>query len=282
MGSKMGFLFLLLALNACGVERIFYYPNRRLYADPDRAGLRYQLVYFPTANGNTLSGLFFPAEGESRGAVIHFHGNFANMSNHFPASYFLVRRGFDLLVFDYQGYGVSEGKPNRRNTVEDGTASVDWMLAHSTAAGRGLGIFAQSLGGAVGSVTAARDPRINAVVLEAPFTTYRAAAHHVMKQSWITWPFAWIVPPLFVRRGLDPWEAVAQIAPRPLLFIHGTADQTVPSWMSEKLFARAKEPKRLWLIEGAGHLECRRRAGSVYEKTIADFFSDAFKDKKAR
>lgn len=265
----------LFALTACGVERIFYYPNRVLYADPDKLGLTCQLVSYPTANGRMISALHFPAQGPALGTIVHFHGNFANVSNHFPASYFLVRRGFNVLVFDYQGYGVSEGKPNRARTIEDGQASVRWALALSTAP---VGIFAQSLGAAVASVVAAKEPEVKAVVLEACFTTYRAAAAHAMKQSVITWPFAWVFPPLFVRRKLDPWDWVEKISPRPLLFIHGTTDRVVPSWMSEKLFARAREPKRLWLIPDAGHMECRRKAGQAYEATIAAFFEKAFKE----
>ncbi len=271
-----GFFFLLAGLTACGAERIFYYPNRVLYADPDKAGIRYDLVAYPSANGRRLTALWFPAEGPAQGTVVHFHGNFANMSNHFPASFFLSKRGFNLLVFDYQGYGASEGKPNRRNTVEDGLASVQWALDKSTAP---VGIFGQSLGAAVAAVATAREPRVKAVVLESCFTTYRAASKHVLKQNWVTWPFAWVFPPLFVRRTLDPWDAVEKIAPRPVFFIHGTADQIVPSWMSEKLYARAKEPKRLWLIPGAGHMECRRRAGGAYETAVAAFFAEAFKEK---
>src|SRR5262245_18973064 len=92
----------LLALAGCG-QKIFYYPNRVLYADPDRLGIASEIVYYPTANGNRLMGLYFPAK-DPKGTVVHFHGNFANVSNHFPASYFLVKRGFNLLVFDYQGF----------------------------------------------------------------------------------------------------------------------------------------------------------------------------------
>lgn len=269
---------LLLLLTGCAVERIFYYPNRVLYANPDKIGLTYNLVTYPSANGRMLSALYFPAAGPAKGTIVHFHGNFANMSNHFPASYFLVQRGFNVLVFDYQGYGASEGKPSRRNTVEDGQASVQWALSQST---RPVGIFGQSLGAAVATVVASKEPAVKAVVLESCFTTYRAAAAHAMKQNVFTWPFAWVFPPLFVRRALDPWDWVDKIAPRPVFFIHGTADRIVPGAMSEKLFARAQEPKRLWLIPDANHMECRRKAGNAYETTVAAFFEKAFKEKRS-
>lgn len=268
---------LCLILSACGADRFFYYPNRVLYADPDKIGLTYDLVTYPSANGNRLSALYFPAAGPAKGTIVHFHGNFANVSNHFPASYFLVQRGFNVLIFDYQGYGASEGRPSRQNTLEDGQASVRWALAHSTGP---VGIFGQSLGAAVAAAVTIQEPAVKAVVLEAPFTTYRAAATHTLKQSILTWPFAWILPPLFVRRGMDPWESVKLISPRPLFFIHGTSDKIVPSQMSEKLYTRAHEPKRIWLIPDAGHMECRRKAGQAYEVTVAAFFEKAFKEKQ--
>lgn len=263
---------ILLLLTACGVERIFYYPNRVLYVNPDKIGLTYDLVTYPSANGNSLSALYFPTPLPAKGTIVHFHGNFANLSNHFPASYFLVQRGFNVLVFDYQGYGASEGKPNRIRTIEDGQASVQWALHRSTLP---VGLFGQSLGAAVATVVASREPAVKAVVLESCFTTYRAAAAHAMKQNFLTWPFAWVLPPLFVRRTLDPWDWVDHIAPRPVLFIHGTSDTIVPAWMSDKLFSRAKDPKQIWRIPDANHMECRRKGGKVYESTIADFFETA-------
>lgn len=267
---------LLLLLAACGVERVFYYPNRVLYVNPDKIGLAYSLVNYPSVNGKMLSALYFPAAGPAKGTIVHFHGNFANVSNHFPASYFLVQRGFNVLVFDYQGYGASEGKPNRKRTIEDGQASVRWALSQSTIP---VGIFGQSLGAAVATVVASQEPEVRAVVLESCFTTYRAAAAHAMKQNVLTWPFAWVFPPLFVRRQWDPCESVGKIAPRPTFFISGTTDHIVPSWMSEKLFNQAKEPKRLWLIPNADHMECRHKAGKAYEATVAAFFENAFKEK---
>ena len=68
---------------------------------------------------------------------------------------------------------------------------------------------------------------------------------------------------------------MADLAPRPLLVIHGTADRVVPAVLSERLFALAREPKELWLIAGAGHLQCHRVAGAAYEEKIIGFFHRA-------
>ncbi len=265
-----------LALAGCSAKRIFYYPNARLYADPHNAGLEYELVRYPSLDGTELTGLYFRTDREPLGTIVHFHGNFGNVSNHFPQSVFLTRHGFDVLIFDYRGFGGSAGRPSPEGTVADGVASVRYARSRLRSPEGRVGVFGQSLGAAVAAVTAAREPFVRAAVLEAGFTAYRAITKDVMKRSWLTWPFSHFVPALIVRRRWDPVDYVADISPRPVFLIHGTADRTVPAWMSRKLYEKAREPKTLWMVEGAEHLGCRKAAGPQYEEEVARFFREAF------
>ncbi len=264
-------------LCGCAAERIFYYPNRVLYADPDKMGIQAELVYYPSLNGTQLCALYIPTEQEPKGTIVFLHGNFGNLSNHFPQALFLTRKGFDVLAFDYQGFGDSKGRSSPKNTVEDGIASVRYAQSRLRAKNGGVAVFGQSLGAAVAAVVAAREPLVKAAALEAGFTTYRSITQYVMRRGWLTWPFSFFVPTMIVRHRYDPIKEIADIAPRPLLIVHGTADKTIPVRMAKELFAKAKEPKRIWLIEGAGHLLCQRTAGEKYQETIADFFEDALK-----
>ena len=247
-----------------------------MYVDPDRVGIPCELVRYQARDGHRLIGLWFQTPSTPAGTVVHFHGNFGNVSNHFLCAQFLTHYGFDVLVFDYEGYGGSQGRPSPQRTFEDGIASVDYALRRDRSGHKTVAVFGQSLGGAVATVVAARNPRVSSVVLEAPFSSYRGIARDVLKRSvltWILYPFA----PWFIGTRYDPEKWIANISPRPLLIIHGDADKIVPSWMSERLYKIAKEPKRLWIIKGAGHLGCRAREKDVYEKTIAEFFRDGFK-----
>jgi uncharacterized protein len=262
----------LAALSGCSVERIYYYPNAVLYADPANAGLAYEVVNYPSLNGKRLSGIHFETDQAPKGIVVHFHGNFGNVSNHFPASVFLLKEGFDLLVFDYQGFGGSEGRPSPQATVEDGIASVRYAYNRRRAKDSGVGVFGQSIGAAVAAVVAGEEPLVKAAVLEAGFTTYRAITKDVMKRSFLTWPFAFVFPPLAVRRRYDPVDSMARISPRPVFLLHGNRDRTIPVRMSRELFQKAREPKTLWIVEGADHLACRRAAGQTYDKRISEFF----------
>ncbi|HRY30082.1 MAG TPA: alpha/beta hydrolase [Elusimicrobiota bacterium] len=275
-------LGLALFLSGCRAERLYYYPNAELYADPHNVGLEYEIVNYPSLNGKTLYGLYFQTAGVPRGTIVHFHGNYGNVSNHFPLSVFLLKYGFDVLIFDYQGYGASAGHPSPKSTVEDGVASVRYALSRRRTPEGGLGVFGQSLGAAVATVVAAEEPAVDAAVLEAGFTTYRAIGKDVLKRSLLTWPFAYIAPPLFVGRRCDPLDHIGRISPRPVLLIHGTKDRTIPLWMSRRLFERAKEPKTLWVVEGGEHLGYKRVAGTPYERAVSDFFQRAFEEKQRR
>lgn len=266
-------ILLLLWLTGCAADGIFYYPNRRLYADPAALGLNHELVSYPSLNGKKLYALYFKTDQPPKGTVVFFHGNFGNVSNHFPQAVFLIKQGFDVLSFDYQGFGGSEGKPSPKKTIEDGLASVRYAKEHLR--GKGVVLFGQSIGAAVAAVTAARDTSVRAVVLESGFTTYRAITKDVMKRGWLTWPFSFFLPALIVRRRDDPVDNVAAIAPRPLLILHGTKDKVIPFRMSEALFARAQEPKTFWAVEGADHLQCQRMGGEEYKRRIGEFFTEA-------
>lgn len=241
--------------------------------DPDKIGVAAELVRYPNANGKMLCGLYFESIGAPRGTVVHFHGNAHNVSDHFPLALFLRKHGWDVLCFDYQGFGASEGKPSPARAVEDGLASVRYARAHMRANPGGVMIFAQSVGVPPAVAVAAQDPGIKALVLEGGFYSYRAAMHRVMRRSWILWPFSWVIPPLVVRRTWDADRWIERMSPRPVLFIHGTGDRVVPYDLTEKLFRKAKEPKELWLVPGADHLQCRRHRD--YESKVANFFAGA-------
>lgn len=260
--------------SSCSPHRFFYLPTRQLYSDPASKGIAYDVIEVPSLNGKRLSAIVFKANGTPKGTVVHCHGNFGNVSSHYMGSQYLTAYGFDVIVFDYQGYGGSQGRPSPKRTIEDGIAMVRYAQANLREPSTGVVVLGQSLGGAVASVVAAKERLVKAVVLEAPFYSYSSIARDVLRRSFITWPL-YPIYPLLLGRTYNPSKWVEKISPTPVLFIHGNKDTVVPSWMSEKLYARANEPKRLWIIDGANHLECRYRKGKEYEEAIANFFSEA-------
>ena len=263
-----------LFLIGCSPQRFFYYPNKILYVDPDRVGLHPELVRYSSLNGKELSALYFKTDQRPKGTIVHFHGNFGNVSNHFPLALFLLKYGFDVLSFDYEGYGISEGSPSPRHLLEDGVASVRYAQLHLREGAAGVAILGQSLGGATAIVVTAQEPLVKGAVIEAAFSGHAAMSRAVLKRHWFTWPL-YPIAPLLMNHSLDPIKFVGRISPRPLFFIHGDADTIVPVGMSRDLFTAASEPKTLWIVRGAGHLEPHRKAGMDYERRVSDFFSTA-------
>lgn len=267
----------LLLLSACNRHALFYYPNRVLYVDPEKRGMPYELLYYPSLNGKKLCALLFRTTQPPKGIVVHFHGNFGNVSNHFLESQFLVNAGIDMLIFDYQGFGGSEGKPSPRKTVEDGISTVRFAETKNRSGKEGVLVLGQSIGAAIATVVAAREPLVKAAVLEAGFTSYPSIARAVMKRSFLLWPLYPFYPLLLVS-AFDPIDHIEKISPRPIFFIHGTKDRIVPYQMSEKLFKKAREPKRFWKVDGADHLQCRTREKEKYEKEVSEFFLSSLQE----
>lgn len=256
----------------CTPQRFFYYPNKILYVDPDKTGLHPELVRYPSLNGKMLSALYFQTDRPPKGTIVHFHGNYGNVSSHFPLSLFLLKEGFDVLAFDYQGYGISEGSPSPQNLLDDGIASVRYAQAHLRPGATGVAVFGQSLGGATAIVVMAHEPLVKAAVIESAFSGHRAMAKAVLKRHWFTWPL-YPIAPLFLNRSLDAIRFVDKISPRPVFFIHGDKDTIVPTEMSKTLFEKAKDPKKLWIVPEADHLQPRRKMGAQYDHAVADFFT---------
>ncbi|MGJ7565133.1 alpha/beta hydrolase [Variovorax sp. GB1R11] len=270
--GKLALCTLPLLLAGC-VQSMFYYPDDVRYETPDALGVRYEIVQFNSADGTRLSGWFLPAEGrtnpkEARGTVVHFHGNAQNMSTHWRFVAWLPKQDYNVLVFDYRGYGQSEGKPEPKGVFEDANAALNYVRTRSDVDPDRLFVFGQSLGGtnAIAVVGSGNRAGVKAAAIESTFYSYSSIANEKFK-----------VAGLLVSDTYAASRYVAAVSPIPLLFIHGTADQVIPVEHSRRLLADAREPKRLIEVPGAGHLEpmTGQRFGHAYRKALTEFFDAA-------
>ena len=268
-------LTVVVSMSGC-CEQYFYYPTADVYSTPREYDLTFDAVEFPSKDGTRLTGWFIPAVGKAKGTIIHCHGNAENMTSHWQFAKFLPGRGLNLFVFDYRGYGKSDGRPTRRGTVDDAQAAVDYVCSRSGVDADRVGIFGQSLGGSIATVVAARDKRIKGAVIDSAFSSYQGEAAHQLRAGSLTRPFAGLLSRLFVRSGSDAVDHVAAISPRPILIIHGAADRVVPHEMSRALAEKAGEPKELWLVDGASHLAGSRDEREKFENKVCELFERAF------
>jgi fermentation-respiration switch protein FrsA (DUF1100 family) len=244
-----------LAVSAC--TAVFFQPHRFQVLTPDKLGLAYQEVRFRTRDGLELLGWFLPAKGPAVGTVLQLHGNAENMSTHFTSLAWMPARGFNLFVFDYSGYGASEGTPSLDGVQLDIDAALETLLTRDDIDKNRIVIYGQSLGGALAAYYVQHSQRrdhVRALILESAFSDYVDVAKEKFTDHWFTWPFQWI-PDLSVDDRYSPLPGMASISPIPLLVLHGDRDRTVPMHHGQRLYEAAREPKQLWIVPGAGHIQ---------------------------
>jgi fermentation-respiration switch protein FrsA (DUF1100 family) len=256
----------------------FFRPDNHLYNHPDRYDLAYETPRFKSSDGVTLAALLLKSRTQpARGIVVYFHGNAGNLTGHFPYASWLVDYGFDVLAFDYRGYGNSQGHPFPQGLVRDGVAALEFAAARPGETRVPIFVLGQSLGGAVAAaaVTSAKSVAIRAMALESPFSSYRSVVRRKLDASraarWLLRP--WL--PWLVTDEASPIEAIKNRPRCPLVILHGTADRVVPVAEGLRLYDAAPEPKELWTIEGGDHVEAFTRFGDEYQPRLAAFFLNA-------
>jgi hypothetical protein len=241
------------------IENMFFYPDRVTYTRPAQYRLSFEDVTF-TVDGQRLHGWWLPATTPSAlGSVLHLHGNAANVSNHLPLVAWLPHAGFNVLMFDYRGFGQSEGKPTLGGVVDDAAGALAALRARRDVDAQRLVVFGQSLGGATALRLLARDNAgIQLAIIDSAFDRYRTIAREAALDSVVLAPLLPLALPLLPPEADDPITALATIRV-PLLFVHGTLDHVVRHAHSERLHAAAQAPKQLLLASGAVHMEALLR-----------------------
>jgi fermentation-respiration switch protein FrsA (DUF1100 family) len=166
----------------------------------------------------------------------------------------------DIMLFDYRGYGQSEGSPSEPGTYRDGRAAYEYLVGQRQLAPERLILFGESLGAAV-SVQLALEVPVRALILESAFTSIPDMARAV-------YPFLPVQS--LLRTRYDNLAKIGDVAV-PLLILHGTRDGTVPFKQGKRLFEAASEPKRFFAIPGAGHNDTFVAGGEDYWSVWKDF-----------
>jgi fermentation-respiration switch protein FrsA (DUF1100 family) len=256
----MRLLPLLAVLLVSGCTQAFFQPHRHIVSTPGLYGLEYHPMEFQAADGTGLFAWFMPARGEARGTILYLHGNAQNISTHFHNVAWMPAAGFNVLALDYRGYGGSQGEPTLEGVQLDIDAAMRALLARPDVDPARIIIFGQSLGGALAIHYAAHSDyrgNVRAIVVDSAFSDYRRIVRDKAASFFLTWPFQWLLPQT-VDNNFSPAASVRAVAPIPLLFIHGERDSVVPLEHSKRLYARAAEPKELWVVPDAGHIQAVR------------------------
>lgn len=242
-----------------GCSSFYYFPTQHVYyVSPQKLKPTPEVVSFRSGDGTALEGWYFKTDHEKpKGLILHFHGNAQNVSTHFMFLWRVVDLGFDYFVFDYRGFGKSEGVATPNGVVKDGLAAIEWSQAKMKE--RRLTtftVFCQSLGGAICAKTLSLAPDlvVDNLVIDSSFPSYRSVARSVVQSSWLLWalqPVAWLV----ADNSESPQDVFPKLKAKRYLVIHGDNDRVVAFRHGERIFSLLPEPKEFWRIPNGQHTD---------------------------
>jgi fermentation-respiration switch protein FrsA (DUF1100 family) len=223
-------------------EPLVFFPSRYPEGDWHQAGIAIEDAWFQAADGTTLHGWYAPCQ-DAKAAVLFSHGNGGNITHRIDLLRALHKQvGVSVLMFDYRGYGRSDGKPSEAGILADARAARAWLAKREGIAEGDIVQMGESLGGAVAVDLAAKDGA-RGLVLQSTFSSLPdvAAFHYPF------FPVRWLM-----RTRLDSCSKIREYR-GPLLQCHGDADTIVPFRYGRRLFDAANEPKRFLVIRGHDH-----------------------------
>lgn len=234
-----------------------FFPDRYLALTPADAGLGFEEVWLTTSDGIKIHGWYVPGKINA-GVLLFAHGNAGNISGRIGKLELFHQLGLNVLIFDYRGYGRSEGRPTVEGIERDTVAAYEFLIKDKAFDPRRIIAYGSSLGCVPVLALAARHP-VGAVIADSVFSSAVDMAREI-------YPF---IPSFMVSVKMDNLTPVSKIA-APKLFIHSVNDEVVPYHLGRKVFDAAAGPRVFLDLQGAhvnGHLD----DGPAYREGLAGF-----------
>jgi fermentation-respiration switch protein FrsA (DUF1100 family) len=252
-------------------DRFIYFPEKYPKGPYEQARSIPNLrdCWITTDDGIRLHGWFAPAES-ARATLVLSHGNGGNISHRFLLMRSLLHHKFNVLMYDYRGYGRSDGTPSEDGCYKDGLAFYDYASTLPEVNAKEMFLWGTSLGGAVAADVATKRPATG-LILESTFTSGRDVAR-------LLYPFLPVGP--FMHSRFSTIDKIKSLR-LPLLIMHGSLDEILPISLGRRLFIAANEPKEFYEISGAGHNDTFFVGGEEYFNRIDQFVTRAIATKTA-
>lgn len=243
--------------------RMIYFPARYPMGvwDPDRLGVTARDVWFEAADGVRLHAWWFPPAGgddERAPMLLWMHGNAGNLTGRADHAQELARHGLAVLIFDYRGYGRSEGSPDEEGIYADAEAAHDWLVGEAGVDPGRILLYGRSLGSAPAARLSTRVDHAG-LILVSPFPSAASMGRRILPGLHL------------LARSRFPVTRWVSDRRTPLLVIHGERDEIVPLALGRRVFEAAAEPKELLLLPGAGHNDILAAGGRRYLEGVVEF-----------
>ncbi len=241
-------------------KKCIYYPTAGIERTPGDVGLRYEDVSFNVDDGPKLNGWFIPAEG-ARAVILYCHGNAGNISHRIEIIKILNSLKLDIFIFDYRGYGRSEGSPSEKGLYRDARAAYNYLVSREDVARERIVVYGESIGGNI-AIDLASKVEVASLISESAFSS----AYDMGKILFPYLPVGWLITIKY-----DAMSAIKDVS-IPKLIMHSRDDEIVPFDLGEKLYKAALEPKEFYEMRGS-HNEAIYIATGEYKARIDAFLS---------
>jgi len=241
------------------VEKQVFFPDTTIEQTPADFDLPFEDIWFTSSDSIRLHGWLIPASPSTH-ILLFCHGNAGNISHRLDNVRLLNQRGISVFIFDYRGYGRSDGSISEKGFYLDSEAAHEvarkWAETHKAK----LIVFGRSLGG-IAATHLGATKSCDGLILESTFTNMgaMARAHYPL-------PFA----ESLLKNRLNAVGEIDQVR-APILFFHGDKDRIVPIRLGRGLFEAAPNPKEFVIIPGAGHNDTFYVAGKDYFDKLESF-----------
>jgi pimeloyl-ACP methyl ester carboxylesterase len=247
-------LVLVTCCTSCLINRVVFHPTPGVARSLDALGPGVSHVYIETSDEVRVSAFYLEKKGAPL-TVLFFHGNAGNASHRLDDAEMIRSLGVNVLLMDYRGYGLSDGRPTEKGVYLDAAAGLAFLEKEKKTPKERVVVYGRSLG-SVAAVKLAEHRPLAGVILVSPFTSGKEMAPCIFKP--------------FIGHPLDSLSRIENLR-SPLLILHGEQDTLVPVEMGRRLHDRAKVDKRLTIIEGAGHNDLISVSGDLFFSEIEAF-----------
>jgi dipeptidyl aminopeptidase/acylaminoacyl peptidase len=282
----VAFIAIALFTRSLAVDIVTHLPEERpkIVKNPGDDGRAYEDVTVTTDDGLKLYGWYLP--GENGAAVMVLHGSPGGRQDGLYEAALLNEAGFNVLMGSFRAHDECDGIliSFGYHEQKDVEAWHEYLQTRPDVDASRIGIFGESMGGGTGILYTANHPDIAAIATGSGFALTRKVVELFIAFENPDLP-KWAVPPVaslivfwaertadFRTADLDTESVIGDISPRPILIIHGGADDKIGPESGRQLYAAAGEPKELLFIDAAGHVNFEEFQPQRYSQALIDFF----------